>query len=83
MAIFVLYFLIWFLSSVQVIDIVDRLFVAMFDSLKENCKKELEAIDRQYSFEPLKVTFFIYYLLPRNVNSVEVLDILVVMNLCQ
>lgn len=37
-------------------DIVDRLFVAMFDSLNENCQKELEAIGRQYPFEPLKVT---------------------------
>lgn len=40
-------------------DIVDRLFVAMFDYLNENCKKELEAIDRQYPFEPLKVKMFI------------------------
>ncbi|CBI20816.3 unnamed protein product, partial [Vitis vinifera] len=38
----------------EVMDIVDRLFVAMFDSLNENCKKELEAIERQYPFEPLK-----------------------------
>lgn len=39
----------------QVMDIVDRLFVAMFDSLNETCKNELEAIRRQYPFEPLKV----------------------------
>ena len=39
----------------QVMDIVDGLFVTMFDSLNENCKKELEAIGRQYPFEPLKV----------------------------
>ncbi|KAJ9702253.1 hypothetical protein PVL29_004137 [Vitis rotundifolia] len=38
----------------EVMDIVDRLFIAMFDSLNENCKKELEAIERQYPFEPLK-----------------------------
>ncbi|KAL6344753.1 hypothetical protein AAG906_002659 [Vitis piasezkii] len=38
----------------EVMDIVERLFVAMFDSLNENCKKELEAIERQYPFEPLK-----------------------------
>lgn len=37
-------------------DVVDRLFVAMFDSLNEKCKKELEAIGKQYPFEPLKVT---------------------------
>ncbi|PHT94201.1 hypothetical protein T459_02083 [Capsicum annuum] len=35
-------------------DIVDFLFVAMFDSLNEKCKKKLEAIGRQYLFEPLK-----------------------------
>ncbi|XP_047261520.1 aspartate--tRNA ligase 2, cytoplasmic-like [Capsicum annuum] len=38
----------------EVMDIVGRLFVAMFDSLNEICKKELEAIGRQYPFEPLK-----------------------------
>ncbi|GLU18125.1 hypothetical protein SLE2022_344420 [Rubroshorea leprosula] len=38
----------------EVMDIVDRLFVAMFDGLNENCKKELEAVGRQYPFEPLK-----------------------------
>ncbi|KAL7258227.1 hypothetical protein ACSBR1_004361 [Camellia fascicularis] len=39
----------------EVMDIVDRLFVAMFDSLNEKCQKELEAIGKQYPFEPLKV----------------------------
>ncbi|KAF4367227.1 hypothetical protein G4B88_026734 [Cannabis sativa] len=38
----------------EVMDIVDRLFVAMFDSLNQNCEKELEAVGRQYPFEPLK-----------------------------
>ncbi|WOL19797.1 hypothetical protein Cni_G28599 [Canna indica] len=38
----------------EVCDIVDRLFVAMFDDLNENCKTELSAINRQYPFEPLK-----------------------------
>ncbi|KAI3836247.1 hypothetical protein MKX03_018026 [Papaver bracteatum] len=38
----------------EVMDIVDGLFVAMFDSLNEKCKKELEAIGNQYPFEPLK-----------------------------
>lgn len=42
-------------------DIVDRLFVAMFDSLNEKCKKALEAVDKQYPFEPLKVNLFIDY----------------------
>lgn len=36
-------------------DIVDRLFVTIFDSLNDKCKKELEAIGRQYPFEPLRV----------------------------
>ena len=43
----------------QVMDIVDRLFVSMFDSLNERCQKELEAVGRQYPFEPLKV--FIHF----------------------
>ncbi|XP_028779365.1 aspartate--tRNA ligase 2, cytoplasmic [Neltuma alba] len=38
----------------EVMDIVDRLFVAMFDSLNNNCQKYLEAVGRQYPFEPLK-----------------------------
>ncbi|KAI7984450.1 Aspartate--tRNA ligase 2, cytoplasmic [Camellia lanceoleosa] len=38
----------------EVMDIVDRLFVAMFDGLNEKCQKELEAIVKQYPFEPLK-----------------------------
>lgn len=41
----------------QVIDILDRLFVAMFDNLNEKCNQELEAIRKQYPFEPLKVLF--------------------------
>ncbi|KAL8167413.1 hypothetical protein V2J09_008912 [Rumex salicifolius] len=38
----------------EVMDTVDRLFVAMFDHLNVNCKKELEAISKQFPFEPLK-----------------------------
>ncbi|XP_059662995.1 aspartate--tRNA ligase 2, cytoplasmic-like isoform X2 [Cornus florida] len=38
----------------EVMDIVDRLFVAMFDHLNEKCQKELETIGNQYPFEPLK-----------------------------
>ncbi|KAK9130968.1 hypothetical protein Sjap_011455 [Stephania japonica] len=38
----------------EVMDVVDRLFVAIFDSLNENCQRELEAIRKQYPFEPLK-----------------------------
>ncbi|KAK4559204.1 hypothetical protein RGQ29_008449 [Quercus rubra] len=38
----------------EVMDVVDHLFVAMFDSLNNNFAKELEAVRRQYPFEPLK-----------------------------
>ncbi|XP_010672510.2 aspartate--tRNA ligase 2, cytoplasmic [Beta vulgaris subsp. vulgaris] len=38
----------------EVMDIIDRLFVAMFDHLNENCKAQLEAISRQFPFQPLK-----------------------------
>lgn len=37
----------------EVMDIVDRLFVEMFDSLNK-CQKELDAIGKQFPFEPLK-----------------------------
>lgn len=40
---------------IQVMDIVDRLFVEMFDTLNQRCQKELEAIGKQYPFKPLKV----------------------------
>lgn len=38
----------------EVMDLVDRLFVEMFDNLNEKCAKELEAINTQYPFEKLK-----------------------------
>ncbi|KAK1379581.1 Aspartate--tRNA ligase [Heracleum sosnowskyi] len=38
----------------EVMDIVDRLFIAMFDDLKQNCQKQLEAVGKQYPFEPLE-----------------------------
>ncbi|KAJ0510501.1 putative aspartate--tRNA ligase [Helianthus annuus] len=38
----------------EVMDVVDRLFVGMFDRLNERCQKELEAIGKQYPFKPLK-----------------------------
>ncbi|XP_075650811.1 aspartate--tRNA ligase 2, cytoplasmic-like [Castanea sativa] len=43
--------MLWF---VWVMDVVDRLFVAMFDSLNNDFAKELEAMGRQYPFQPLK-----------------------------
>ncbi|EEC72451.1 hypothetical protein OsI_05793 [Oryza sativa Indica Group] len=41
-------------TGICVCDVVDRLFVSMFDHLNKNCAKELEAINRQYPFKPLK-----------------------------
>ncbi|KAL0903332.1 hypothetical protein M5K25_027703 [Dendrobium thyrsiflorum] len=38
----------------EVLDIVDRLFVTMFDYLNDKCKKLLDAINRQFPFKPLK-----------------------------
>ncbi|XP_061364755.1 aspartate--tRNA ligase 2, cytoplasmic [Gastrolobium bilobum] len=38
----------------EVMDIVDRLFIAIFDGLNKNCQKEMEAVRSQYPFEPLK-----------------------------
>ncbi|GAB2216821.1 hypothetical protein Droror1_Dr00024601, partial [Drosera rotundifolia] len=38
----------------EVMDVVDRSFVAIFDGINESCKKELESIGRQYPFDPLK-----------------------------
>ncbi|XLS81316.1 hypothetical protein HN51_047147, partial [Arachis hypogaea] len=43
---------------VEVMDIVDRLFVSIFDSLNQNCKKGLEAVAHEYPFEPLKGSIF-------------------------
>lgn len=42
----------------QVMDIVDCLFVTIFDGLNNVCKKELEAVAKQYPFEPLKVIIY-------------------------
>ncbi|CAH8274736.1 unnamed protein product [Arabidopsis lyrata] len=38
----------------EIMDLVDELFVFIFTSLNEKCKKELEAVRKQYPFEPLK-----------------------------
>ncbi|KAL6269029.1 hypothetical protein ACE6H2_025940 [Prunus campanulata] len=38
----------------SVMDIVARLFVTIFGTLNKTCQKELEAVGRQYPFEPLK-----------------------------
>eukprot|EP00850_Spirogloea_muscicola_P019839 SM000200S05829 [mRNA] locus=s200:229171:233555:+ [translate_table: standard] len=39
----------------EVLDVLDKLFVGMFDALNERWQAELQAIARQYPFEPLKV----------------------------
>jgi len=47
----------------QVIEIVDRLFVTIFDHLNRNCKELLEGLrqlTRPYPFQPLKVKGIIY-----------------------
>ncbi|KAL0714331.1 hypothetical protein Bca4012_021310 [Brassica carinata] len=38
----------------EIMDLVDELFVFIFTELNEKCKKELEAVGKQYPFEPLK-----------------------------
>lgn len=38
----------------EVLDILDEMFVFIFDGLHEHCTKELEAINEQYPFERLK-----------------------------
>lgn len=42
-------------------DIVGRLFVTIFDTLNKTCEKELEAVGRQYPFEPLKVLILVCF----------------------
>ncbi|KAJ4895754.1 Class II aminoacyl-tRNA and biotin synthetases superfamily protein [Raphanus sativus] len=38
----------------EIMDLVDELFVFIFTELNEKCKKLLEAVGKQYPFEPLK-----------------------------
>jgi len=38
----------------EVLDMLDGLFIHMFDGLATHCAKELEIINQQYPFEPLK-----------------------------
>ncbi|WZZ17396.1 hypothetical protein YC2023_110485 [Brassica napus] len=41
-------------TTQKIMDLVDELFVFIFTELNEKCKKELEAVGKQYPFEPLK-----------------------------
>ena len=36
-------------------DVINGLFVFIFDSINESCAAELAAVQKQYPFEPLKV----------------------------
>jgi len=38
-----------------VLDVLEAVFVAIFDGINEKCVKHLEAINAQYPFEPLQV----------------------------
>ncbi|KAJ0262948.1 Aspartate--tRNA ligase 2 [Hirschfeldia incana] len=38
----------------EIMDLVSELFPFIFNKINENCQKELEAIRKQYPFEPLK-----------------------------
>jgi hypothetical protein len=39
----------------QVLDLLEAVFVAIFDGINEKCVKHMEAINAQYPFEPLQV----------------------------
>lgn len=39
----------------QVLDVLEKVFLTIFDGLNTKCAKQLEAINEQYPFEPLKV----------------------------
>ncbi|WJX61633.1 Aspartate--tRNA ligase 2, cytoplasmic [Trifolium repens] len=39
----------------EVMDVVDRLFVAIFDSLNQNCKKDLKVVGNRYPLKPLRL----------------------------
>lgn len=43
------------LLAIQVLDVIDGLFVSIFEGINTRCKEELEAINSQYPFEPLQV----------------------------
>ncbi|PWA74384.1 class II aminoacyl-tRNA and biotin synthetases superfamily protein [Artemisia annua] len=49
-------------SYSEVMDIVDSIFVEMFDTLNETCQKELDTIGKQYPFKPLKVIIESFFL---------------------
>jgi hypothetical protein len=48
-------FLLTLCLSLQVLDVLEKVFLAIFDSINEKCVKQLKAINDQYPFEPLQV----------------------------
>jgi len=38
----------------EILQVLSNLLVFIFDQLNENCKEELNAVNKQYPFEPLK-----------------------------
>lgn len=43
------------LLRVQVLDVLEKVFLTIFDGLNDKCAKQLKAINEQYPFEPLQV----------------------------
>jgi len=43
------------LVCLQVLDVLEKVFLTIFDGLNEKCAKQLTAINEQYPFEPLQV----------------------------
>jgi len=43
------------LVYLQVLDVLEKVFLTIFDGLNEKCVKQLMAINEQYPFEPLQV----------------------------
>lgn len=52
-------FLLTLRLSLQVLDVLEKVFLAIFDGINEKCTKQLKAINDQYPFEPLQVCKFV------------------------
>lgn len=55
---FIIYFLvtnsIWSLFLIQVLDVIDKLFVGIFEGLQTKFARELQVVGQQYPFEPIQ-----------------------------
>lgn len=40
----------------EVLDVIDGLFVSIFEGINARCKEELGAVNSQFPFEPLQVS---------------------------